>query len=262
MAQGGARAAEIRCAREGRAILSEALAALQHEAGGAAPEAAVERLAAASSLLFELESDAPPLSRARVQIRAALQHLTAALELLERAPPQHSADVALAAVSRTLALLYPLARGHERERRRVVVEGLNEPDSLPFASPEPLGPPPERGALAGANRRTSGDRIFLEVDIGLYSESRFFTGLTRDLSDGGVFVATAEPREPGTRVALHFVLPDGRAVLAKGVVRWASRAGGPLPAGMGVAFEELGPDDLKAIREFCEEREPLGPGGS
>lgn len=260
MSRRGVHPAEVRCAREGRAILAEALSALQHETAEARQDPAVERLAAASSLLFELESDAPPQSRAQVQIRAALEHLNQARELLERTPPKPSGDVALAAVHRTLALLYPLARGYQRERRRVIVEGLNESDSLPFASPEPLGPPPEPADFPGSNKRASGERIFLEVDIGLYSDSRFFTGLTRDLSDGGVFVATLEPREPGTRVALHFVLPSGRAVLAKGVVRWASRGGADLPPGIGVAFEELGADDLAAIRAFCEERAAIETG--
>ena len=99
--------------------------------------------------------------------------------------------------------------------------------------------------------------MFVEVDIGFASQSHFYTGLSRDLSRGGVFVATYMPQPPGTRMAVHFVLPDGRAVKASGVVRWTVAARGDMAPGMGVAFEDIEPEDLNAIVEFCEHRSPI-----
>ncbi len=99
--------------------------------------------------------------------------------------------------------------------------------------------------------------MFVEVDIGFASQSHFYTGLSRDLSSGGVFVATYMPQPPGTKVAVHFVLPDGRAVKAGGVVRWTVPAQGDVAPGMGVAFEDLEAEDLNAIVEFCSQRSPI-----
>jgi hypothetical protein len=58
-------------------------------------------------------------------------------------------------------------------------------------------------------------------------------------------------------MAVHFVLPDGRAVKASGVVRWTVAARGDMAPGMGVAFEGIEPEDLNAIVEFCEHRSPI-----
>jgi uncharacterized protein (TIGR02266 family) len=258
MSDGSERPSEVRCAREGRALLGEALEALGGLETEAALVGALERIQGATRVLFELETE-PPTSNAHIRVRATVGQLSQALDILQRAPHSNEGNVALEAVARALAVLYPLARAHQRQRRRVVMEGLEPPESLPLVAraPEPRGQAPERQPFSGAEKRARGERIFLEVDIGLYSESRFFAGLSQDLSDGGIFVATFQPRPPGTRVALHFVLPGGRAVLVKGVVRWSNTVAGRLPPGMGVAFEDLSGDDLAAIRAFCDEHAAL-----
>jgi hypothetical protein len=61
----------------------------------------------------------------------------------------------------------------------------------------------------------------------------------------------------GTLVTLFFVLPSGEAVEAPGTVRWARIAKSGAPPGMGVAFDELGPQARRAIAAFCERRSPL-----
>lgn len=255
---GHPRSAELRSAREARAILSEASAALQLTEGHDL-EPAVESVAQASSALYELEVDAPASQDYR-NIRTAIAHISDAVGLLQQVPARASTDAALEGLARTLALLYPVARTHQRRRRRVILDIFAEPDSirgLAAPSPEPTGVPPARDDFAGANKREGGDRVFVEVDIGFASQSHFYTGLSRDLSRGGLFVATYVPQPPGTRMAVHFVLPDGRAVKARGVVRWTVGARGDTAPGMGVAFEEIEPEDLSAIVEFCEHRSPI-----
>jgi hypothetical protein len=58
-------------------------------------------------------------------------------------------------------------------------------------------------------------------------------------------------------VALFFVLPNGHAVHADGVVRWTNEGSGDVAPGMGIAFQQLAPGDLDAIAEFCELRSPM-----
>jgi len=105
-------------------------------------------------------------------------------------------------------------------------------------------------------RRGSKRRV-LEVHIDLHTESQFFNGFSKDLSDGGVFVATYAPAEVGTELALEFQLPAGRAVRTSGRVVWIRDASGDAAPGMGVAFQGLASDDRDAILEFTRERAPL-----
>lgn len=262
--QPNARWAELRSAREARALLSETSASLQLCPPTSELERAVEAVAQASSTLYELEKEAPASQDYR-SIRTAIAHLSQALDVLHALPHQAGTDAAIEGVARTLAVLYPVARTHQRKRRQVILdmfteESPPEPDSmaaLGAPAPEPTGTPPERGEFGGANKRGRGDRVFLEVDIGLASQSHFYTGLSRDLSQGGVFVATYRPQPAGTEVSLHFVLPNGRAVKARGVVRWTADARGDFAPGMGIAFQDLEPEDLNAIVEFCEHRSPI-----
>ena len=59
----------------------------------------------------------------------------------------------------------------------------------------------------------------------------------RDLSIGGVFVATPAPPPIGTTVKLLFVLPEGE-VRIEGIVRYAESK-----KGMGVEFTRMGTGD-------------------
>ncbi len=220
------RAADRKSAREGRLMLGEALAALDEDT-----RARLEIESAIRSL-SELDRQSSDSQDYR-HLRRATEHLSRALAGLSVTAPSAEADQATEAVARTLALLYPLSQFLHRRRRR---GKTNEP------------PLPEQRAA---------ERVSVEVQIGLLTESHFYTGLSQDLSQGGIFVATYQSRPPGTAMTLYFVLPSGRAVTAKGVVRWQSEAAGDMPPGMGVAFEEIADEDLCAIAEFCEDRSPL-----
>lgn len=95
-----------------------------------------------------------------------------------------------------------------------------------------------------------------EIDVTLTSESHFFAGITGDVSRGGVFVQTYEPRAIGSRLSLSFELPTGR-VETEGVVRWSRPGTDGTAPGYGVAFERLQPADRLAIEAFCRARPPL-----
>lgn len=109
--------------------------------------------------------------------------------------------------------------------------------------------------VPGAERRTD-PRVPIESDVTLESDSQFFTGLTGNLSTGGVFVATYRQLSIGCRVMMTLTLPDGE-LRVKGTVRWARDASSGASPGVGVAFEELAPGDASRIARFCELRAPL-----
>jgi uncharacterized protein (TIGR02266 family) len=104
--------------------------------------------------------------------------------------------------------------------------------------------------------RRSFPRLPLEVEIGLHSETNFYTGLSQDISAGGIFVATHELMDIGTQVSVSFALPAVGEIKADGTVVWVRQ---PLEGkpGIGIRFEKLGADERALIERFTEERPPL-----
>ena len=104
-------------------------------------------------------------------------------------------------------------------------------------------------------------RRTLNVEVTLHSEDNFYAGITGDVSEGGLFVATYVPPPIGSTIELDVALPNGTPVKCKGVVRWvreisAVRGGGS--PGCGIQFQEMDETSLEAIRRFItEERETL-----
>jgi uncharacterized protein (TIGR02266 family) len=106
--------------------------------------------------------------------------------------------------------------------------------------------------LQPADRR-SHPRSAWRTEINLASGSNFYSGLTDDISAGGVFVATQTPLAIGAEVELEFSLPDGGApIRVGGVVRWLRErkgSAGPDP-GMGIKFESLDGTSRARIETF------------
>lgn len=101
-------------------------------------------------------------------------------------------------------------------------------------------------------------RISLQVELHLASDSHFFSGLSGDISEGGVFVSTYRALAQGSLVDLEFSLPGfERPLHARGEVRWHRDATPHGPPGVGISFDELNEDDRKAIHRFCTMRPPL-----
>ena len=101
-------------------------------------------------------------------------------------------------------------------------------------------------------------RASLVVELHLASDSHFFSGLSGDISEGGVFVSTYRDLATGTPVDLEFSLPGSeRVVHAKGEVRWHRSASPDAPPGVGIAFDELADEDRALIHRFCTLRPPL-----
>jgi uncharacterized protein (TIGR02266 family) len=116
----------------------------------------------------------------------------------------------------------------------------------------------------GAERRTS-PRIDLEIEVTLDSDSNFYTGLTQDISTGGLFVSTHKLRKIGQHMMVKFGLPgSGVSVVVECEVRWLREAG-PLhdhrsvdhPPGMGLKFLNLSSEARLAIVAFLRSRDSI-----
>jgi uncharacterized protein (TIGR02266 family) len=104
--------------------------------------------------------------------------------------------------------------------------------------------------------RRASERVELEVEVSLTSESQFFAGLAGDISTGGLFVQTYSLRPVGSRVLISFSLPTGE-IKTPGIVRWVRRASEGTEPGLGIAFESLRSGERDSIETFCRARPPL-----
>jgi uncharacterized protein (TIGR02266 family) len=106
------------------------------------------------------------------------------------------------------------------------------------------------------------ERFDLEVKVDLESDHNFYTGLTQNISSGGVFIATHHLRRIGDRITLKFTLPGtDKTVAVETEVRWI-RENTALQkvdgnTGMGVRFINLSPEASAAINAFVQARESL-----
>ena len=111
------------------------------------------------------------------------------------------------------------------------------------------------------NERRSSPRYQVKVDVGMQTESNFYTGLTQDLSGGGIFVATNQIRQVGERIKVLLTLPgQAEAFEILTEVRWvrdASLGRSVDDVGMGLRFLQMSPGAKKAVTEFLSQRESL-----
>jgi uncharacterized protein (TIGR02266 family) len=121
--------------------------------------------------------------------------------------------------------------------------------------------PGAKVADSHANVRAA-ERYDLEIKVDLESEHNFYTGLTQNISAGGLFIATHHLRRIGDRISLKFQLPGSdKPIAVETEVRWLrensalTRADGE--TGMGVRFINLTPDATAAINKFLSSRDSL-----
>lgn len=158
-------------------------------------------------------------------------------------------------------------RADESGEHRAIGRVSLLPDETPAAaSDEPRFADEERPtkfayltppSIAPAERRNS-ERTPWIADLEFGEDAQFFTGLSLDISEGGLFVATYSTIPIGTRLVLSFDLPDGTNVEARGEVRWVrTETNDSERPGVGIAFTELPPGVRERIGELCSRQEPL-----
>ena len=120
------------------------------------------------------------------------------------------------------------------------------------------------GAKVAENHQNvrAAERFDLEVKVDLESDHNFYTGLTQNISAGGLFIATHHLRRIGDRITLKFQLPGSeKSVEVETEVRWIRensslhRVDGS--TGMGVRFINLSPEATDIIQAFIESRDSL-----
>ncbi len=124
----------------------------------------------------------------------------------------------------------------------------------PSASWKPWSPDFDSRAESGLGRR-SNHRVPVELDVSLGSDEYVYAGLTENLSESGVFVATHMLLKVGERLGLKLHLPQrDKSVHGVGMVRWV-RACSPdtgTAPGMGIEFEGLDEGCRETLEAFLE----------
>ncbi len=233
-----------------RASLGEALGQTQDISAGTGLD--VDRisanLAGAVKNIFGVQSKGVADPASRDAILEAMDYLRNTLERLQEVPDEKSElEQITGSVARILALLYPVSKVLETLANAKPAGEKNRPSRI-----SQMLPP-------GSERRTHERRI-IQVDIGMHSNTNFFTGFSQDISNGGIFVATFDTIGIGEHPNVNFSLPSGVVLSVDGVVRWVREYNETTPdvePGMGIQFETLDPNDKEAIDEFMETNPPL-----
>jgi len=113
--------------------------------------------------------------------------------------------------------------------------------------PRPSLPPSQRKDV----------RRVVELPVEFDSETQFYAGMTQDISEGGVFIATYRVLPVGTQLGLSFELPCSTKIVARGEVRWIRAPSSTSRPGMGIAFLELSAQAIPALSRFCHQNAPL-----
>ncbi|MEM9175644.1 MAG: TIGR02266 family protein [Myxococcota bacterium] len=105
------------------------------------------------------------------------------------------------------------------------------------------------GGIRPDRRRSERAPITVRIDYATVDE--LFSEFTRDINEGGLFIETDQPPDPGTEVTMQFRLPgSGEALKTVGRVVRVTPAVLGRPGGMGIEFDELTPDDRRRIDQI------------
>lgn len=103
-------------------------------------------------------------------------------------------------------------------------------------------------------------RVQVQVEVSMHTEHNFYTGLTENISEGGLFIATYEQLPIGTTLDVELSLPDHPPIVSQAQVRWVrehTQFTEDVSPGVGVQFIDLDADQRQAIESFLQQRPPL-----
>jgi uncharacterized protein (TIGR02266 family) len=103
-------------------------------------------------------------------------------------------------------------------------------------------------------------RLAIDVKVSMNTESNFYAGITENISEGGIFIATYDNFPLGSTMDLTVSLPGQPPVQVKGVVRWVrehNQFTDDVSPGVGVAFTDLPEGTRNLIESFIRSRSPL-----
>lgn len=134
-------------------------------------------------------------------------------------------------------------------------------NDVPEESAAGASPAKSKEAEPQGSDRREYKRYEVNVDVNFESASNFFTGLTQDISRGGLFVATYDLRAVGEQVLVKFQLPDEPNPLEiTAVVRWVRENTSLQRAetyGIGLQFVDLPAETVAIIDRFMTKRDSI-----
>jgi hypothetical protein len=139
----------------------------------------------------------------------------------------------------------------------------------PFAAPPQAAP-----AHGGPLRAQTGSAVAatvpigpnglprLESEVGVHSETNFFTDFLGDINNhGGIFVATFHVLPVGTKCEVVLTFPGNLTAELRGVVRWkrenAPGVSSTSSPGLGIEITEADKTAWDLIHRFIRKREPI-----
>lgn len=111
----------------------------------------------------------------------------------------------------------------------------------------------QRPPRTGSVEHRAFERARVKAGVVCTRETRSFTATVRNISVGGLYIATPEVLPVGTRLDLTFTLPGADPIAAPAEVCWTT----PDARGMGVRFVELGEKAQQVISAFVAMRDPV-----
>jgi uncharacterized protein (TIGR02266 family) len=130
----------------------------------------------------------------------------------------------------------------------------------PSVAPVPLAVVPSFAPVSEEPHSRHSRRFPFEINVDIVSEHNFYAGLSLNISEGGLFVATHVEYPVGTKLEIRLLLPgDEEPTAIRTEVRWVRphNADADGSAGMGLRFLELTPAVMAKIARFAQSRDPL-----
>jgi uncharacterized protein (TIGR02266 family) len=118
-----------------------------------------------------------------------------------------------------------------------------------------------RDPMASVTMSARSTRMSIRLLVSFEANSSFYVGMTDNLSEGGVFIATRGVQSVGSRVDLGIQIPEQEPLRVRGTVIW-QRSSGPTPGalpGMGIRFDDLSAYERARIRDLIDAQEDLAP---
>jgi len=199
-------------------------------------EALAKNLAQAQGKLFPASKLEPDSPAAVDMMRRAMEYLAQALKVLQDVEGGGDAvATAAASIAKALKTLHPVVQAAKEE-----------------AMSKSLVPP----------ERESKEPLSVDVNtmLNMNTDHQFFNGFSENIEEGGIFVATFDPKPMDSAVIVNFKLPGGRPVTAKGKVQFVREYNPMTPdvaPGMGVKFTDLLASDKSAIEDYLQQRAPM-----
>ena len=103
--------------------------------------------------------------------------------------------------------------------------------------------------------------LSFEIDLGRGSEHNFYTGLTDNISEGGLFISTSQVLDLGTKIRFPLAMPGMKdPEVVEGVVRWVrsdGRSDTNVPPGIGVQFTNISERLKTHINKYVKQNESI-----